>query len=417
MEDFTLSVDIGTTSLKMAIISNSGNILARTKQKFNSIEKSKASYEWEKSFINGLNEFKNKNINQIVKSICVSGNGPTIISENGTSLLWNENIEELNLSYQGTSLFIPRLLAFKKKYKKEWNESKFIFSGPEYFLYVLSKIPCTILPQERFLNAYWTRENLIENSFDDDEIKKLPEFRKPAEIIGSLKNEKILEDFENIFFTKGTKVITGAPDFVSALVGTNTLSSGKICDRAGSSEGLNLCINKKINFPGLRLLPSIIDDLWNVSILLPQTGSDFSELKKSIEKELDKTFTYKEFVAALINNDGKEALLDQGLYFLIQTALKIRESLNTLKKAANENQISFPDNMTSTGGQASNLLWTQMKSDITKMKINIPLCEDAELIGNAIFAFTALGFFNSIKEGADSICKIENVIEPNVQNL
>lgn len=39
----------------------------------------------------------------------------------------------------------------------------------------------------------------------------------------------------------GIPVIGGGPDFVLTLLGTATVRPGRICDRSGTSDGINLC--------------------------------------------------------------------------------------------------------------------------------------------------------------------------------
>ena len=65
--------------------------------------------------------------------------------------------------------------------------------------------------------------------------------------------------------------------------------------------------------------------------------------------------------------------------------------------------VPFPDEMRVAGGQAKSALWNQMKADITGMKISVPSCPDAELLGDAAFAFTALKVFSSLTCASESL--------------
>ena len=159
-----LCADIGTTSLKAALVSDKGQVLSFSKIEFTSTDKSKIALEWfealkesisalKKNQIESLSENKNlvdsKTGTLNIDAICISGNGPTIVSEDGTTLLWNAPVDsslipdikkilppELSEKFSH-SLFLPRILAFKNLYKKQFEKQK-IFSGPEYLIWSLS---------------------------------------------------------------------------------------------------------------------------------------------------------------------------------------------------------------------------------------------------------------------------------------
>ena len=131
-----LCVDIGTTSLKMSLISDTGNVVAFSTQNLNVFKTDYLANQWFQSFIKGTSELLKSAQNISSADICaisISGNGPTIVSQNGRTLLWNNSLsKELKDSIpQTNSLFMPQLVAFKKNYQDEWNDSRFIFSGPD----------------------------------------------------------------------------------------------------------------------------------------------------------------------------------------------------------------------------------------------------------------------------------------------
>ena len=90
-----LCTDIGTTSLKAALVSEMGQVLSFSRINFEHAEKFKISNEWSKALKKAVAEIKNSlNEDSLdCDAICVSGNGPTIVSEDGTTLLWNEKLD------------------------------------------------------------------------------------------------------------------------------------------------------------------------------------------------------------------------------------------------------------------------------------------------------------------------------------
>ena len=400
MEQTVLAVDIGTSSLKAAFVSEKGKVCSFSRRPFLLCNTEHASKEWLPAFQNALQDLFSKSPEIRPSGICVSGNGPTLVAQSGETFLWNEKVVQLKSS----SLFVPRLLAFKDKFPDVWKKSELVFSGPEYFLWLLTGEPCTILPEKRFESAYWNKQFLLESGFSNDEINKLPSFAEPShKLAGLSRKASSFLGAEEFGIKEGLPVFCGAPDFISALVGTATVKPGILCDRAGSSEGINFCTSVPLEAEKIRTLPSVVPELWNASVLLPDSGSKFDSFKLKIERELGRQIEYSVLVQEIIGSDGTNASLDQGKYLMIQTALNLKDALGILKDAAAKKGIAFPDEMRVAGGHAKSALWNQMKADITGMKISVPSCPDAELLGDAAFAFTALKVFPTLTSASESL--------------
>lgn len=364
-----LCVDIGTTSLKVGIISENGEVVSVFKKDFIDKTSKFIAEKWLFSLKSVLVQFEKKlNHHLDICAISISGNGPTVVSNGGLTLLWNKNYKIQNVN-TGNSLFLPKLIAFKELFQKEYTRSKYLFSGPEYFVYKLTENAITVLPESRYINAYWNDKILVEQDFGNLK-EKLPPFIKIGQKCGELKSEiaKLLNLKEKI------PVFCTGPDFIAALIGTNTLECEKICDRSGSSEGINFCVNKQIFHPKIRTLPSVIPNLWNLSYLIPKSSS-FSE-KIRLEK--------------------------------------IAEGIEILKEIANQNNLNFPQKIHITGGQSKDLEFLQKKANFLNLEIAICNCNDAELIGDACVAFYGMKKFNSLKDAANSLVKESLILRPKI---
>ena len=223
--------------------------------------------------------------------------------------------------------------------------------------------------------------------------KLLPDYVPLGHKAGFVKSEILAK--LNICESKKIPVFCGGPDFITALIGTNTLSVGKICDRSGSSEGINLCTDKPIQKEGFRNLPSVIPQLFNTSYLLPDTGTRFTQWKNSSEW---KNKSYEECIKFLLENKNNE-----GYKIIFEIASEVKSAFEKIleQKQLLSEKSDFP--IICTGGQAKNPLWMQFKSDITNLELCVTNCPDAELMGNAIIANTQLKNYNSLKEAADSM--------------
>lgn len=407
-----LCVDIGTSSLKAALINNDGKVIAKSRRKFLLAKTEHSSKEWFPSLQNATHELFSQAPESKIDGICISGNGPTLVATTGETFLWNEEAVQL----KSKSLFIPRIVTFKNKYSSVWEKTDYIFGAPEYLIWILTDKACTILPEERYRETYWTEEELKAVGLTLDDIKKLPPFKMSTEKIGGLSHKAVsFLGEEEHGIVDDLPVFLGAPDFAAALVGTATVEENTLCDRAGSSEGINFCTKEPLYGKNIRTLPSIIPGLWNASVLLPDSGSKFAAFKQKIERELGESIDYNDLLDKMIDSNGSNAVLDQGKYLLIQTALDVKSAIETLQKAAYEKGLPFPDKMSITGGQASNNKRNQMKADITGIKIQVPECSDSELLGDAAMAFTGMKVFNSLQEASKKLFSASKLFIPAIE--
>lgn len=371
MTETVLCVDIGTTSLKAGLITAAGEVVSFSKYTLKFCNQRFVAGKWLeglRSCIKKISE-KIKKEQFVIKAVSVSGNGPTIVSDSGMTLLWNEEYY-VDRRRTEASLFLPRLIAFKELFPKEYNSTEHLFSGPEFLIYKLTGNPVTVLPEARFLPAYWSEQDLLSKDVNIDP-GKLPLMKSIGENLGYISDDIISFLKMDDLIAGKIPVYSCGPDFTAALVGTNTLQPGKLCDRSGSSEGFNFCIDKFAPGENLRLLPSVIPGLWNISALITNS-SKLSEKKR---------------------------------------LLKIKEAVDLLKKYAEDNKIDFPSEIWATGGQTKNVQWMNNKAKALKMKLMVCECSDSELLGDACAAWFGLGKFKSLQDAAENIVRVSRKYE------
>ena len=385
-----LCADIGTTSLKMGIISQKGEVLCSVQKFFSNQNDSFLANQWLLAFKTGCAELTEDSVQ--ISAICISGNGPTVVSESGRTLLWNNPLsEEIKKSAQKTkSLYIPQFLAFKKYFPDEWNASKYIFSGPEFVVFKLTGNAISVLPEKRFEAAYWNKTELEKFGI---ETEKIPEFVPLGHNAGNATKAAV-----NEFGIPEVPVFCGGPDFITALLGTATVEPGKLCDRSGSSEGINLCAEKPVFKEGFRTLPSTIPGLWNISVIIPESGSILNEYKQEISQIEKKELSWEEIIDYSLDDKNSE-----GYRILCELSESVKNAVLALKKLAQENNLDFCGTMNVTGGQAKNERWLEKKA--FDCNINLEVCNtpDSELTGNAVVALYGLGIFENLQEAAKKI--------------
>lgn len=403
-----LSLDIGTSSLKAALISQEGKILSFVRKSVQAKEDSFCGLQWYSLLVQSVKEILLQNLQ--INAIAVSGNGPTLVTPSGRTLLWNDPLSnnipqrELVAAKNSKSIFIPQLLNFKYTWPLDFKDSSLILSGPEYIVFRLTGEAITVLPEERFLTAYWNDEKLLEAGFSKEEINKLPPFKPlgftPVNLTTQARNE--------LGLSETIPVIATGPDFVAALIGTNTLKTGRLCDRAGSSEGINLCTHKPVFSPEVRTLPSVIPGLWNVSIIIEKSGSLINHFKHELNDLQNSSNSFEQTFDYSFSDKNSE-----GWRILLELENKVAKGVKTLLSLAEENSIPVENIMTVTGGQAKNHKWLEEKAQTCKIDLAINECVDSELMGNAVVAFTTLGVFDSLQSGADQIVHQEEIFRCN----
>ena len=460
MQSGILCADIGTSSLKAAFITEDGTVLKFIRLLF---PQPVHAVDWVQTFFAA---WRSLPADYAIEAICISGNGPSLVAvpqnrrapeasinsagrvpkihingdrhlfavslppddvmngiidaiKNDTLFLWNEPAPQgltvsgpqcytvpalqegtASIPPAGASLFLPRIAAFRAKYPDVFDSAAQLFSGPEYVSYLLTGAAVTSLPDPRYEAAYWSKEELFRFSealhIDTERLAGLlPPFTAAGTVIGRF---------------CGIPVVAGVPDFIAALIGTGTLTAGTACDRAGSSEGINVCISQPHRAEKTLLLPSVMPDLWNLSSVIPSSGAAFSDFLITHGLRGNDYIAAIERIAAepfVVSRAYPATFEGQGRAFVEELAFRIRYGCDLLEQAS-----GFHPVYTLSGGQAHNAIWCQMKADITGRTFALPAFADGELIGDAALALYGLGRGDNLAAIAQRLIRIKRYYEP-----
>ncbi len=396
MNPVILSADIGTSSLKAALIDVTGKVIASARVRFSSGKRQTS--DWVSAFHEALVYLSPP---AQLAGITISGNGPTLVSVAGNGdtrvLLWNDTVPAEPI---GPSLFIPRIKAFATLFPADFAGARYLLSGPEYLVWYLTGNALTVLPEERYKPVYWESESLTEAGIDGS---ILAPFVLPGARAGTLRPERAAA----LGIPAGVPVFAAGPDFIAALVGTGTISAGKACDRAGTSEGLNVCTATRLEKAGLRTLPAVVTGHWNLSFMLSDSGARFNSYRReSGQSERNYPDIMKDIVQSPILPPPGESL-HEGRRVAEETAFALRRGI-----AAIEILTQQKHQFVLSGGQARNEIWNQMKADCTGSVFQITATPDGELMGNAMLAAVSLGHYTDLSEAAATMVRITRTWEP-----
>jgi xylulokinase len=334
-----------------------------------------------------------------------------------------------------SSLFLPRAAWLKEKEPEQYEKTGAFFSPFEWLSYRLGAEAVTVLPSADYEPFYWNEDEFrlfglagCVNLVNLDRRKFLP-FVKMGSVIGKVSAEGAGR-FGGL--RQGTPIVAGGPDFITAIIGLGALKPGSVCDRAGTSEGINVCVPGPVKAPGMRVLPHAAEGLWNVGAVIPSSGRLF-EWYRTLTGQTGKS--YEDLLSELIPAPG-EARPPGACLFFRQEAPPAASAFRlgspdlperlTLGRAVLE-AMGFTvrrrvdslralglrvGEMGVSGGQGRNRRWNSLKAALTGVTLLVPEIPDGELAGDAVLAVRALGEYASIEEAASRMVRIRETFPP-----
>jgi len=458
-----LTIDIGTSTFKSALWNmESGNPFLAAVSVSLSIDVS-GGVKHEADPSQWLRAFKEccKNLKDLKKvdAIIISGNGPSLVpvlgepslkddlrvpSENArlwldrSAVKYQEQVSELMGGFVDASFFLPKILLIKNEEQKLYNKTKYFLGCPEYLAYALTGKAHSVFPCDGFDRWFWN-DDVIEKLGIDPQ--KLPAFIRPGDLFGTI-NNSISDHFG---FKKEIPVISGGPDFYAAILGSGVTEPGQVCDRTGSSEGINLCTSNLIKDARLMSYSHPVKPFWNLSGMINTTG-------KAIEWGCDLLGLkgFDDFLS-LSNNckPGSEGLVFlpylagerapiwkssaraswHGISFaagksefansiLESIGFAVKDVISVMEEAADAaGEVTRAEKLHVTGKLAGIEKLNRIKADITGREVLEPAYKEAELLGLAVIGSCYLGFFSSVTEASSSLVRIEKSYEPNLKNV
>lgn len=425
-----LCIDVGTTSVKVAIVDTTGRAQAESREHILFREEELLNWHaetWNRALSVLISRIP---VRGEITGVVISGNGPTIVPldaqlhEVGRVLMWMDGREERLAGDR--SFFLPKAAWLRAHRPADFERVRSFVSCPEYIAFELCGEVVTVAPSEEFSPYIWTKESIEAYGFD---LSLFPRFVRPGELVGMT----LATASERFGLPPGVPVYVGGPDFLMSLLGTATVRQGRTCDRAGTSEGINASSSSTVDDPRVRCLPHVIPGLYNNAGILSSTGRMFEwfrdisgQTQASYEimlreiAGLDRSRDLPWFFPSLHQGASWEfsrgmfiglgaihGRVEMGRAVVESIGFSVREAVEILE----ENSLAVQE-IRVCGGQAKNHIWNQMKADIIGKPLAVPEVEDAELIGNAAVGFTGLGVFASLTEAAEELVHFKAEYRP-----
>ncbi len=447
-----LSLDIGTSLLKAALfdletkklIASHTCPLKRTLNNAHADWWEIAPQQWLTALQEILSRFHphfNHSKNKALRSIVIGANGPSLVrcdahgNTLGNALSWIDQRDKSYAEQLGGATYasfpLSRMLYFAKEQPEEYQKTRYFFTIESYLNFILTKEAYTILPASDFTPLYWSDECGEKYQLDKE---KLPPIIFTGEFVGLTQKTDLFPQIP-----AQVKVFAGGPDYTLALLGSAATSPGRVCDRTGSSEAINLCDDKAWNDSTLMSHQHVVAPYYNIAGMLNNAGSAISWYKNISHPQLD----YENYFNTIIqdtqagakkllflpyltgerfpfwDNNAKGAFIglqthhdsnDFSRSVLEATLYSVRDILTEMQKKVSISEIRV------TGNLSNNDAFNQLRANICRVPVWVSDLSHSELRGGLVIALYGLGYYDSLQESSEACFQLRKVFEPHAQD-
>lgn len=448
-----LCFDIGSSSLKAAVLSEDGRLLGLARRPVPLAHGPGGAHEadacgWiEAALSAGAESLALASLAAPaleVRALSVSGNGPTLLAADaagqplGPALSWldrralleAEEVSALAGMPIDPTFYLPKALRLWRATDPALRDRiRWFFSCPEYLVYALCGVALTYLPHPGYEPYIWSASMIEALGLPLD---RFPPFAGPATRAGGL----LAAAANGLGLKPGIPVVSGFPDFLAAIIGSACVDIGAACDRSGTSEAINLCAEKPFPDRALLSLPHPVDGLWNLSGGVSTAGAALEWLARTLAIDVPallaearmsppgaRGLVFLPYLAGerapLWDSSRRAAFV--GLSALHGRADMARAAVESLAYGlkltadlARRENLPF-DLMRVSGQAAGDDFLCGLKADILGLPVESPEIGDCELVGDAAACSLALGETSSLAESARALVRVRRGFEPRPQ--
>lgn len=456
-----IGVDLGTSAVKLLAMSSEGEILKTVSVEYpisfpQSGWSEQNPEDWYKGTLEGIGKLLDGLKDKVVDGIGVGGqmHGLVILDENDEvirpAILWNDGrttketdylnnvIGQDKLSeYTGNIAFAgftaPKVLWVKENEPENFAKIKKLMLPKDYIVYKLtgsyvsdySDASGMLLMDVK--NKCWSKEMLEICGISDVEM---PELHESFDVVGTVKPE-----ISQQLGIEGTlKVVAGAGDNAAAAIGTGTVGAGR-CNLSLGTSGTIFISNDKFSVDdknslhsfahadggfhlmGCMLSAASCNKWWMDEIL---RDKDYAGNQEGITKLGENNVFFLPYLMGersphndpLVRAGFLGMSMDTTREDMVQAVLEgvsfgLRDSLEVARDLGVDIQIS-----NICGGGAKSPLWRKIIANIMNIKLEIQANDEGPALGGAILAAVGCGKYKDVKEAAEQLVKVVEVVEP-----
>lgn len=456
-----IGMDLGTSGLKMLLVTADGSILAENTQTY------PVSYphpgwseqnpeDWYAAALRGLEQLLAGQDASKVRGISFGGQMHGLVALDGSdnvirpAILWNDGRTEEETQYlnevigkeklsawTGNIAFAgftaPKLLWMKKHEPENFAKIAKIMLPKDYLAYRLSGAFSTDFSDASGMllldvkNRRWSREMCDVCGISE---QMLPQLHESYEVVGTLRQE-----IADKFGLKDVKIIAGAGDNAAAAVGTGVVGEGGCNISLGTSGTLFVSsasykedkVNALHSFchadGGWHLMGCILSaascNSWWVNGILQST--DYKKEEAGLDDFLGKNDVC--FLPYLMgerspHNDvtargafiGMRPDTTRGMMTLAMLE-GVTFALRDCLEAAKKNGAVIPRTKL-CGGGAKSKLWRKIVANVMNLPVDIPQTEQGPGFGAAMLAMVGCGEYQTVQEAVEAIVRVKETVLP-----
>jgi len=452
-----LTIDIGTTSCKAAIYSRQGLCVHHDRilfdpHAFTDDSQMVETFAISQALMTLMNHIASPGS---IETIIVTGSGPSLVpvleepqyidgvlhAPSGLTRLYldrkavteAQEVSELSGAFVDASFFLPKALWIARQEKELYERTRVFLSTYDYINYLLTG-EVKAVKHARDAGRWYYDEGLLASLSLDD--RKFAPFVYPGEVIGTVSRQA-----RSVFsLREGVKVVAGGPDFIISILGSGAVTPSLVCDRSGTSEGINVCSLTPIDDDRLMSFLHPVEPLYNISGIINTSGKSVSWVKDLLHL---KDYSFQELyekISSLPDSSPRPVFLPylagerapvwdpdaRGVFsgltlssdpiVLVRSVVEgtlfaVRDVIETIESCG----IPVGSLRTIGGGSEYGVL-QQMKADITGRSVGVPAAQDAEMSGAMILAQVADGYYQSREEASLDLVAFSAWYEPDNGN-
>ena len=472
-----LSIDVGTTSIKVGIFGIDGRLKAISTQEYSLLTPSSNMVElpadiyWE-ALKKGIREVlkKSKLHPESIVALSISSQGESLvcIDKKGKVLrnviVWLDNraiaeSSEIDKRFPKEILYkvtgLPEMSPMWPASKILWlkkNEPD-VFNHTFKFLiikdYIIWKLTGKISTEStvssttaylRLKEMNWWDEMLDFIGIKED---KLPPIFSSYETVGSISSDASRE----LGLSRKTKVIAGSMDQMAAALGAGNIEPGVITESTGTALAVVACVDKP-TFDPQRRIPCAPHCVPGKFVLMPYSETSgivlrwfrdtfgtndkgrkenydaLMKLAKTVPAGSEGLLALPHFTGTFcpdFNPEARGAFV--GISFNHKKAHFVRALVESVSFMLNENVELLKDlgikveRVKSLGGAAKSDFWLQIKSDVLNLPVDLPECSEAASLGAAILAGVGAKVYKSIDDAVKIAVSTKKTFVPNPKNV
>ncbi len=478
LDKYLIGIDIGTSSCKAAIFSANGTVISSASSNYK-LYYPKPSYveqnpdEWWQGVCIAIRACLNKadiNKNDIA-GLGIAGQSWSAIpiDKNGNVLhntpIWmdmrakdicrktidkigHDRIFDISGNPFEPTYSTPKILWFKKNMAQVYKNTRTFLQSNSYIGYKLTGNISQDKSQGYGLHVYDINKNKYDQSLADEmgiDLDKLPPIYECHDIIGTLTKNAAKATGLNF----GTPVVAGGLDAACGTLGAGVYKTGQTQEQGGQAGGMSICLDKPLPHKKLILSNHVVSGKWLLQGGTVGGGGVLNWFNRELgAKEQMIAQEKRTSVFEILSRKAQTISLGaDGLIFLPYmagerspiwdadakgvmfglsydktrahmiraimegVAFSLLHNVETAKEVGAEIK-----EFNAMGGSAKSKVWTQIKSDVCGIPINVAASDTATTWGAAVLAGIGCGMYSKFSEAIENSIKITRRHEPNMQN-